>query len=209
MAGITHFLAGMPSLRLTDVGEMRLQTISFFIVVFLVSSLVVQRLWNGLGRDFTTLPRLTYRRSLAMVGLWGLLFILVLTMISGARELMTPGAWEPKPNALTYQLKSNAASDQLLSRRVKLTALRNALWDYAAKHGGALPGSRDDGDIGESVWQTPEISGALYVYVAGRRVREGQAMVAYEPPVFGPPLLGLFSDGTIRELTQADTGGAR
>jgi hypothetical protein len=30
------------------------------------------------------------------------LFLLVLTMISGARELMTPGAWEKK--GFTYQL---------------------------------------------------------------------------------------------------------
>ena len=209
MAGITHFLAGMPSLRLTDVGEMRLQTISFFVVVFLACSLVVKWLWNGLRADFTKLPRLTYRRSLAMVSLWGLLFILVLTMISGARELMTPGAWEPKPNALTYQLKSNAASDQLMARRVKLTALQTALWDYAARHGGALPASREDGDIIASTWETPEVSGAPYVYVAGRRVREGHALVAYEPPVFSPPLLGLFSDGTIRELTPAESGGAK
>jgi hypothetical protein len=37
------------------------------------------------------------------VTLWGLLFLLILTMISGARELMTPGAWEK--HGSTYRLK--------------------------------------------------------------------------------------------------------
>ena len=34
---------------------------------------------------------------------WGSLFVLVLTMISGARELMTPGAW--KKDGITYVLE--------------------------------------------------------------------------------------------------------
>ncbi len=38
-----------------------------------------------------------------MVVLWGLLFTVVLAMISGARELMTPGAWEKQ--GATYRLK--------------------------------------------------------------------------------------------------------
>src|SRR5262245_25189734 len=86
-------LAGMPSITLTDIARMRMQAISFFIVCFLLSVWVVQGVWNSLRGDFPRLPRLSYRRSLGLVGLWGLLFLLVLTMISGARELMTPGAW--------------------------------------------------------------------------------------------------------------------
>ncbi len=38
--------------------------------------------------------------------IWGLLFVLVLTMISGARELMTPGAWEKE--GFTYVLAGEA-----------------------------------------------------------------------------------------------------
>ena len=64
-------------------------------------------LWNRLRRDLPRLPRLSYKMSVTLVGLWGLLFILVLTMISGARELMTPGAWEP--NGATYKLKAPAS----------------------------------------------------------------------------------------------------
>lgn len=39
---------------------------------------------------------------MGLVVLWGLLFIVVLAMISGARELMTPGAWEKQ--GATYRL---------------------------------------------------------------------------------------------------------
>ena len=95
--------AGMPSFNLTDIAKARLDTISFFIALLLVLALVVKGLWNYLGRDFTKLPRMSYPKALTAVTLWGLLFLLVLTMISGARELMTPGAWEKQ--GATYRLK--------------------------------------------------------------------------------------------------------
>jgi amino acid transporter len=97
--------AGMPNLRLTDIADMRVEAISFFLLVFLLSALAVQFIWNRLRRDFIRLPKLTYLKSIAIVTLWGLLFILILTMISGARELMTPGAWEQ--HGATYRLKSS------------------------------------------------------------------------------------------------------
>ena len=95
--------AGMPVITLTDAAELRLSGISFFLALFLVSAWAFKLLWNSLRRDFTRLPALTYRRALAAVLLLGLLFNLVLLMISGTRELMTPGAWER--NGVTYKLK--------------------------------------------------------------------------------------------------------
>jgi hypothetical protein len=94
--------AGMPSITLTDVARARLDTISFFIVAFLVCALLVKLLWNYLAKDFPKLPRMTYRKALAATFLWGLVFLIVLTMISGARELLTPGAW--KKEGTTYRL---------------------------------------------------------------------------------------------------------
>jgi hypothetical protein len=82
----------------------RLEVISFFLAVLLILALIVQGLWNGLRRDFPRLPRLGYFRALGLLLLWGLLFVLVLTMISGARELLTPGAWEK--HGPTYKLVS-------------------------------------------------------------------------------------------------------
>jgi hypothetical protein len=110
LAGILLFLAaaapahaGMPSWTLTDLSKARLDSISFFLVVLLLLALLLKFLWNYLAKDFQKLPKMTYPRALAAVTLWGLLFLLVLTMISGARELMTPGAWEKQGS--TYKLK--------------------------------------------------------------------------------------------------------
>ena len=93
----------MPSITLTDVARARLDTISFFLVALLLCAFLVKLLWNYLAKDFPRLPRMTYRKALAAVVLWGLVFLIVLTMISGARELMTPGAW--KKDGVTYRLK--------------------------------------------------------------------------------------------------------
>ena len=103
LSGALPAHAGMPSWDLSDLARARLDSISFFLVVFLLLALLVKLLWNYLGRDFPKLPKLTYPRAMAVVTLWGLLFLLVLTMISGARELMTPGAWEKQGS--TYKLK--------------------------------------------------------------------------------------------------------
>ena len=97
--------AGMPSATLADVRRelslanlprMRLETISFFLLGLIVCSLVIRMIWNGLREDFPSLPRLSVAKAFGLVTIWGSLFVLVLTMISGARELMTPGAWRKK-----------------------------------------------------------------------------------------------------------------
>lgn len=110
--------AGMPALlredietvlQLHETPHQRFQAISFFLGGMLVSTLVVRSLWNYLAREFPRLPRLSFTRSLALVVLWGLLFVVVLTMISGARELMTPGAW--KKEGMTYTLEESPAAE--------------------------------------------------------------------------------------------------
>jgi uncharacterized membrane protein len=107
MVANAPLIAGMPSISLTDIARMRLENLSFFLAGFLLSAWFLKLLWNYVARDFTALPRLSYRRALAVAALWGLLFILVLTMISGARELMTPGAWEK--TGATYKLADRDA----------------------------------------------------------------------------------------------------
>lgn len=94
-----------PPVRLAELARLRLETISFFLLVLFLSALGVKWVWNSLRGDFPRLPRLSYGKALGLVGLWGLLFVVVLAMISGARELMTPGAWERKEGEVTYKLK--------------------------------------------------------------------------------------------------------
>src|SRR5262249_34834561 len=87
------------------------------------------------------LPRLGYGKALGVVTLWGLLFVLILTMISGARELMTPGAW--KKVGYTYRLAEEkpAAAERPheAERRQAMERLRIALWTYARGHEGRFP----------------------------------------------------------------------
>lgn len=98
--------AGMPApFVLREMATLRLEAISFFLAILLLSAAAIQWLWNGLRTSFTRLPRLSYGKAVSVVILWGLLFSVVLAMISGARELMTPGAW--KRQGATYQLRTD------------------------------------------------------------------------------------------------------
>jgi hypothetical protein len=96
-------LAGMPNVFLSDVATLRLSGISFFLALLLLTAWGFKYLWNYIGRDLSRLPHLTYKKALSLVLLLGLLLNVVLLMIAGTRELMTPGAWEK--SGISYRLK--------------------------------------------------------------------------------------------------------
>lgn len=200
--------AGMPSVTLTDAASLRIQSISFFLIVFLLSALVIRWIWNALTTDFPRLPRLSYLKALGLVGLWGLLFLLVLTMISGARELMTPGAWK-KDNGLTYTLGDQKQPEEPLptptedARKQKLQALFKALAVSAVSHEGRYPRPNDTA-IAESAWRVPGASGMRYVYLPNRTTHDPGRVLACEPELFGEMRLVLFTDGDIRRMTSAE-----
>jgi hypothetical protein len=199
----------MPVVTFSDVARMRLEAISFFLVVFLASAWLIQRIWNGLARDFPRLPRLSYWRALGVTTLWGLLFLLVLSMISGARELMTPGAW--KKEGLTYKL-ADAAKDAPVpspddvARRAPLERLRALLLGYAESHEGAFPAVAAAPEIPEDAWRLPGPSGLRYVYVGGQKPEASKAPrpLAYEPDLYGAERLVLLTTGDIQVQTLAE-----
>jgi hypothetical protein len=204
--------AGMPSplpvdtptvSRLNDSAVLRLEAISFFVVVLLLCAVVVWGLWNYFRRDFPVLPRLTFGKALAGVVLWGLLFIIVLTMISGARELMTPGAW--KKQGFTYQLAtaaSETAEDAAVAlRRQHLTRLRSALWHHAATHGGRFPSPTDTTAVPQDLWEVPEAGGLRYLYVSGLAAGESRTLVVYEPELEPGRRFALLTNGELVSLT--------
>lgn len=195
--------AGMPGMDLTDTGRLRIESLSFFAVIFLLSAWFIQLVWNLFRRDFpTTIPRLGFGQALGLTILWGLLFVLVLTMISGARELLTPGAW--KKQGWTYALADAHASANIEEitdtiYRQKIEDLRFALWDHARKNGGQFPSSSGETSFPSDRWQVPGSSGLRYLYSANQ-ASDPAVPLAWEPEVFGAQRLVLFSDGTIGSM---------
>jgi hypothetical protein len=198
-----HLLAGMPSYAVTDVAHARLQSISFFLMTFFVSAFCVQRLWNYLQKDFQKLPRLTYWKAVGLVSLWGLLFIVVLTMISGARELMTPGAW--KKQGATYTLAQPPQPSAALDQKQRLETLKTALMRYASTHDNRFPMHDFIPEIHETLWQA-EGSGKRFVYVGGKSTESPAKPLVYEPQSSDGERarLVLFTNGDIKQIPLND-----
>jgi hypothetical protein len=198
--------AGMPSFHLSDAAEMRFQTISFFLVGFLVCAALIQLLWNWLRQDFTALPRLSYPKAVGVVTLWGLLFVLVLTMISGARELMTPGAWEK--TGLTYKLakqsSSTAEAVDDLQRFQRIDLLRVVLWNYARSHEGHFPSTSEVPEIPKERWLLPGPSGLTYRYIGGRMADQGKKILVFEPQFSGSGRWVLWTNGEIESVPEQE-----
>lgn len=176
----------------------RWQAISFFVAGVLLSAWSVQRLWKVLRKDFEWLPDLSYGRSLSLVVLWGLAFILVLTMISGARELMTPGAW--KQQGWTYKLAQSGQSepnphDGRVRRRRALEQIRTSLWQFAAMHQGTFP--EEPGSLDPELWAIPDWPGMLFLYVPGRKAEANGQLLVYEPELDGDERQVLLTNGMI------------
>lgn len=201
-------VAGMPSLTLTDVGHLRLSSISFFIMLILCSALGIRFLWNGVRGDFPRLPRISFRGALTGVLLWGLVFVVVLTMISGARELMTPGAWVK--NGLTYQLAeqpvmsdpeyiASEVSRQLnqhVNRITRLQSIGAALREFADQNSGAWPTEETFREFPKELRFLPGDLEVEYLY---RAADAGQdSILVLEPAVYGDGLqMALYRSGNV------------
>ena len=209
--------AGMPSPLPTnwtaergpngDVGiagmALRIQAISFFVAVLLFSGWLVKGLWNFAKRDFPQLPMLTYGRALGLVFLWGLSFVIVLTMISGARELMTPGAW--RKQGWTYQLAANSPPDADGGRKARhrqLEELRTALWQFAATHEGRLP-TPDEPSIDGSLWEIPEYPGLKFLMVPNCKAESTGRLFVFEPNLENEERMVLLTNGFIGSMSSA------
>jgi hypothetical protein len=206
-------LAGMPAplptdyikktMVLNDQPLQRLQVISFFLLVFFLSALLLKFNWNYLQRDFSVLPRLNYLKALAAIFLVGVLFVIVLTMISGARELMTPGAW--KKDGVTYKLaeESRPEAPSEARRREQMAKLRTALLQFAATHQGRFPTKEEVATIPSELWDIPGAHGLRYIYVPGLSAGNGSQLLAYEPEWESERLV-LRVNGEIAMLTKGD-----
>jgi hypothetical protein len=199
-------IAGMPNIELSDIGKLRWDSISFFLVIFLLSAAGGRWLWNRLTLDFPQLPKITYKTALSATFLWGLLFLLVLTMISGARELLTPGAW--KKSGVTYTLDDPQVP--LPSGAMQhehpwhLEVLRSLLWAYAASHDGQFPDSIETSGIAPELWKQPGNGNISYGYHGGLKLSDPPQPLVFEYQTDNEAVpLVLNTDGAINPITMA------
>lgn len=193
--------AGMPMFTLTDIARFRLSAISLFVFIYLLASFAVFKLWNLLQKDFQRLPELSFKQALALVFLWGLALHLLLVVISGTRELMTPKALEKA--GIVRHLAPDSFQQLLDFRQHKIDVLRKELWRFAKAHDGRFPDENDRSDIPDEVWMAP--AGKLpYRYVAGLKMSTKISPLAYEPETYGEERMVLFTNGMI-ELLPATT----
>jgi hypothetical protein len=195
-----------------------LQVISFCIVLSLVLAFVFQRCWNRLAQDFRAMPPLSYRNSVGVIIVASLFCGLILTMISGARELMTPGAW--KKVGTHYELVDPKTAPTPIPDHIRkrgMEQFRDALWQHARAHDGSLPEDPFRGGLPETFWRSPDETGTPYGYIlrGTKKVASlipsesttmpsqdsGTYVLAYEPKTFGDTRYVLFSSGAVVKMT--------
>ena len=213
--GATDVSAGMPTFTLADAKRpfsrvlseptrLRLDSISFFLLGLLVSTWIIRRTWNSLRQEFPRLPLLSFGKAFRLVMIWGLLFVVVLTMISGARELMTPGAWEKQ--GLTYRLapsQPDPIEEQITARYAAMQRLRDSVFAYASKHDEQLPTPKAADEILTALGPSATSAYRRYVYVGGGKIPDEHSQhlttpCAYEGDAVGPDRLVLMTNGGIR-----------
>jgi hypothetical protein len=193
--------AGMTVVTLTDVAAARIDALSFFLMTYLLISWAVKGIWNQLAKSFESLPRLKYREALGVVFVTGLLFYVVLTMISGARELLTPGAWEKQGSG--YRLRDGeVAGLSKEQRREAMGKLKAAIWDYAKTSGGKAPSGPFGGEVAAELWNYGD--GGFYALVPGVKPGGGREVMVYEPSTAGGRRFVLLADGSIEDQAEGD-----
>jgi|GEM_PF-625818 len=218
--------AGMTSYMLSDIAKVRLEVISFFFLLMLIMAAVFRLCWNALARDFTKLPRMTYKTACASMLVGSVFTGLILTMISGARELMTPGAWERI--GVGYQLSRPEDKPELwldAARQRAIEQLRDALWSAAHAGEGRIASVREETGVPLSLWRSPDPKGSLYILRSNGKGHtpegtfgfihnDGQSMDAkpklkgdvadyilvHEPDTFGMQRFVITSTGSVKKM---------
>ena len=205
--------AGMPSLTLTDLARMRLQTISFFLVVFLLCSWLVRRsgtrpaaisrgcrshvpagrpAWSLCGAFCSSCPDDDLRRSRADDSRrW----------TKARLHLQAEGRGRPAKASRDRSAKPSAAQP----------------WTGFGPPSGPMPGTTTDSfppndsppEIPEDAWRVPDPSGMRYLYIAGLVADRGHSPLAYEPGIFGKERFVLFTSGEIVPMTEDELASRR
>ncbi|MEN9359036.1 MAG: hypothetical protein RL095_571 [Verrucomicrobiota bacterium] len=182
--------AGMPTFYVSDMAKTRLESISFGLVVFIVGTELFRRLWNSqvvpmFGDKF----RLGWKAGFLFTGLLSALMLLILTLISGTREVMTPAAWEK--DGMTHKIKTE------LNPRSRIEGLRDDLLRLGVANGGKLPDNELKLPRPELLRAGPE--NRAFTYLPGQSLGDKNSLLVLEGMRHGQTRLLLFANGDIVE----------
>jgi hypothetical protein len=184
---------------LKDVARLRLEQISFFVVLLLVCTVLFRFLWNHGFQGLGGLPRIGFRQSFCLAMVLGLGMLVILTMISGIREVLTPGAWLRQGSH--YRLTD--PSQEPVQKR-NLQFLRTALIEYARTHDGRFPPHDFGEEINQKLWEAPDEKGTHYLYFGGLTTGATETLLVVEPPEFGDPRFVLTANGEMKMLSNEE-----
>jgi len=194
--------------HLNGIGGVRFGTISFFLMVFVVSTLLAWRTWGSLHRRVPLAPRPSLTACLGVEVVMSMLLAGLLLMIAPARPLMEPGAWEAWEERTAYDLRpvSEPARevDPLEERREALERLRYELWEYALCNGGQFPVALSTLRDREVDCTFPGSPGMEFCYVPGLDRGDHDSILAFEPDVLGEPRLVLGVSGRITAMSSSE-----
>lgn len=186
--------AGMTVYGLTDIYRIRLEEISFFLLLLFVCAVVFRHLWNHATKGFDFLPKMKFTQAFSVALLFGFIVLLVLAMISGIREVLTPEAWRRQGHS--YRLNDPS---QEPARRRSIEQLRDALAEYARLNQGHFPAHDFVPGIPEKLWESPDQLGTHYIYFSGLTTNDTHEILAAEPLNFGDKRFTLTVSGEIEQ----------
>ncbi|CAN5185765.1 hypothetical protein BH23VER1_BH23VER1_24460 [soil metagenome] len=194
----------MPSYSLDELAAARIEVISFFVVVFLLCSFVVRWAWNSLAEVVGSMPAIRFKHALCLMLLSGLFLYVVLTMVSGARELMTPGAWNKV--GLTYQLaipRKHPSPPEESARRLALENLHSMLVAYAQANGGAFPTNQEESGFDPERWRGPDPAFEPFSYSGWLTTDSPPGrIIAFEGADYGEERMALTVAGAVIALDE-------
>ena len=198
-----NVFAGMTVYGLNDLYRLRFQELSFFLFLLFSCILAFRFLWNSVAKDLSWMPSLGWRQATCLSLLLGVFMLLILTMISGIREVLTPEAWRKQGTA--YRLNS---AEQEPVRKRSIGQLRWALFSFADTNYGRFPKHDFTGEIADKLWEAADSERSRYIYFPGKEKApadsKNRELLVIEPPHFGSERFGILTTGEVRKFTTAE-----
>ena len=215
-------LAGMPHARAHRWSQVRVETLSFFIVVLLVCVAVIRWLWNGLAKDFPAHAAIELRPDIGDGRAFGALPGSRADDDCLGRELLTPGAWQ-KQGLLYNAARAAVAARAGQAGRSETVGPAVNVWKICKKRSGVMPNGTRAGfpratlclRSSRRCGNCPALT-KCFIFTCRAWLSEGTVLfssnenrdsphlfvhrprvLAFEPDVFGGDRLVLRTDGTI------------